>query len=162
MTTAILRDERDLLWIVLDDVKIVGGSLVYDVHFLARAEPDQAPEPFVSTFGNREPREAFGSLLEELGRSVTGEVRALRHDPVSDGLSLEVKARSEGHEMCFEITAWLDLVRMNRAMKSRAVRGRHQSGLRLITTRAALESFRADLIGFADPASEAAEWSEEG
>ncbi len=160
--TAILRDERDLLWIVLDDVKIVGRDLIYDVHYLARSAPGEAPEPFVSTFGHREPRSAFASLLDDLGRAVAGEVRALRHDPVTDGLCVEVKARTEGGEATFEITTWLDLVRMNHAMKSRAVRGRHQSGLRLTATRAGLESFRADLIGFADPTSDAAEWTEEG
>jgi hypothetical protein len=155
--TAILRDERDLLWIVLDDVKVAGKDLLYDVHFLARNEPDSAPEPFMSTFGHREPSVAFCSLLEEIGRAVAGEVRALRHDPVNDGLSLELKSRVEGSEIRYEVTTWLDLIRMNRAMKSRAVRGRQQSGVRMMTSRAALESFRSDLIAFADPPSGRAE-----
>ena len=155
--TAILRDERDLVWIVLDDVHLQGGDLVYDVHYLARTEPTEAPEPFLSTFGHREPREALDSLLDGIGRTVAGEVRALRHDPIGDGLSLEVKARSEAAGMRFQVTAWLDLVRMNRAMRSRAVRGRHQGGLRFSTTRADLESFRAALIALAEPPSEGAE-----
>jgi hypothetical protein len=155
--TAILRDERDLIWIILDDVRPIGVDLLYDVHFLARSEPNEPPEPFLSTFGHREPRHALNSLLDALGRAVTGEVRALRHDPVGDGLSLEIKADTKSGALGFEITAWLDLVRMNRAMRSRAVRGRHQGGLRFHTTQAYLESFRAELIAFADPSSNGAE-----
>ena len=150
---AILRDERDLVWIVLDDVHAVGADLRYDVHYLARATPNDPPEPFLSTFGHREPREALQSLTEELGRAVSGDVRALRHDPVGDGLSVEVKARTEGSGRAFEITAWLDLVRMNQAMKSRAVRGRHQGGLRFVSTRSQVESFRVELLAFAGPST---------
>jgi hypothetical protein len=155
--TAILRDERDLIWIILDDVHSRGGDLLYDVHYLARSEPNEPPEPFLSTFGHREPREALASLLDGLGRAVTGEVTALRHDPVGDGISLEIKSRTEAAGLRFEVTAWLDLIRMNRAMKARAVRGRHQGGLRFFSTREYLESFRADLIAFADSSSDGAE-----
>ncbi len=150
-TTAILRDERDLLWIVLDDVRRRGGDLVHDVHFLARTSPSEPPEPFLSTFGHREPTAAFDSLLEDLGHAVAGGVRALRHDPINAGLSLELKSRpEEGGDAMFEVTAWLSLVRMNQAMKARAVRGRHQSGLRMMITRAGLEAFRSELIALTE------------
>ncbi len=151
MTTAVLRDERDLLWLVLDHVEVAGGDVVYDVHFCAREEPDQPPEPFVSTGGFREPVEGFGSLVENIGHAVSGAASALRHDPIADGLSMELKARDGGPDPSFEVVIWLDLTRMSRALKARGTRGRHQAGLRMIVRRSGLEAFRAALFLLASP-----------
>ena len=140
------------MWLVLGGVERAGGSVHYDVHFLARDEPDLPPEPFLSACGYTEPAEGFVELLRSFGEAVAGPVTALRHDPVSDGLSIELKCRStssaEGRPVAgdsFELVVWLDLTRMGRAMRVRGRRGRHQAGLRLFTTRAHLEAFRADL-----------------
>ncbi len=146
MSTAILRDERDLLWLVLDDVHRVGSDVLYDVHFLARNEPAEPPEPFLSTRGYREPAEGFDSLVENIGHAVGGEASALRHDPIADGMSVELKAQGSGQDLCFELVVWLDLTRMSRALKARGHRGRHQSGLRMVVSRADLESFRSELF----------------
>jgi hypothetical protein len=149
--TAILRDERDLLWLVLDDVRRQGGDVLYDVHFLAREAVGEPPAPFLSAGAYREPVEGMASLLEALAGAVVGEVRALRHDPITDGLSLEVKAQGEPGDLRFEVVLWLDLTRMGPALKARAVRGRHQSGLRFVATQAGLEQFREALFSLAFP-----------
>jgi hypothetical protein len=146
MTTAILRDERDLLWLVLDEVSLHGGTVVHDVHFCARDEPDRPPEPFLSAGGFREPIAGFRSLVENIGHAVSGSASALRHDPISDGLSMELKARDGGDDPSFEVVIWLDLCRMSRALKARGTRGRHQAGLRMIVRRSGLEAFRAALF----------------
>lgn len=146
MTTAILRDERDLLWLVLDELEVHGGTVRHAVHFCARDEPGEPPEPFLSAGRYQEPLDGLQSLVENIGHAVSGEATALRHDPVADGLSLELKARERGSEPTFEVVLWLDLTRMSRALKARGVRGRHQSGLRMIVTRSALEAFRSTLF----------------
>jgi len=145
----VLRDERDLLWLALDDFVERGDDRLYDVHFLARAQPNEAPTPFVSTFGNVEPRQGLGSLADDLARAADGEVSALRHDPVGAGLSMEIKATGSGENLTFEVVLWLDLVRMNPAMRSRAVRGRHQSGVRMHVTAASLREFAVGLRAYA-------------
>jgi len=141
----ILRDERDLLWLALDDFVARGNDRLCDVHFLARDVPTEPPAPFVSTFGVVEPREGLRALAEGLASAAEGEVSALRHDPIGPGLSIEIKASGQGEHLTFQVVMWLDLVRMNPAMKSRAVRGRHQSGLRMHVTAAALREFAAGL-----------------
>ena len=146
MTTAVLRDERDLLWLVLDGVERSDSGVTYDVHFCARDEPEEPPEPFVSAGGYLEPAEGFHSLVENIGHAVSGAASALRHDPIADGLSFEVKARDGGPDPSFEVVVWLDLTRMSRALMARGHRGRHQSGLRMIVRRSGLESFRAALF----------------
>lgn len=145
---AVLRDERDLLWLVLDDFVARGNDRLCDVHFLAREEPTEPPAPFVSTFGVVEPCEGLRSLAEGLRQAAAGELHALRHDPIGPGLSMEVKA-SGGESRTFEVVLWLDLVRMNRAMKSRATRGRHQAGLRMHVDAAALRAFADGLAAHA-------------
>lgn len=146
---AILRDERDLLWLALSDVSLHGNDILYDVHFCAREEPGEAPTPFLSAAGYREPIEGMRHFIEELGHAVAGEVTALRHDPIADGMSVELKATGQGEDLTFQVVLWLDLTRMGRAMKARAVRGRHQSGLRMHVTRAGLEAFRDSLFTLA-------------
>ena len=146
----LLRDERDLLWLVLDDFVARGNDRLWDVHLLAREEPTEPPQPFVSTFGVVEPREGLASLADGLGRAANGEVSALRHDPVGPGLSIEVKGSGGSEEnRTFEVVIWLDLVRMNPAMKSRAVRGRHQAGMRMHVTAASLRDFATGLAAHA-------------
>ena len=151
MTTAVLRDERDLLWLVLDGVEATDAGVSYDVHFCARDEPDQPPEPFLSAGGHLEPASGFRSLVESIGHAVSGSASALRHDPVADGLSFEVKARDGGPDPSFEVVLWLDLTRMSPALIARGHRGRHQSGLRMIVRRSALEAFRSALFLLASP-----------
>jgi len=144
---AILRDERDLLWLALSVVERTDQHLVFDVHMLARDEPEEPPVPFMTACGYREPLEGIRGLLDDLAGAVSGEVTALRHDPISDGLSIELKALG-AVELGFEVVLWLDLTRMGRAMRARASRGRQQSGLRFFCGRAALDDFRADLASF--------------
>ncbi|MCO4771450.1 MAG: hypothetical protein KDA24_15565 [Deltaproteobacteria bacterium] len=144
----LLRDERDLLWLVLDDFVARGNDRLCDVHFLAREAPAEPPQPFISTFGVVEPREGLAALAEGLARAAEGEVSAMRHDPIGPGLSLELKATGSDETLTFEVVLWLDLVRMNPAMKSRAVRGRHQSGMRMHVTAAALRDFAAGLRAY--------------
>ncbi len=151
---AILRDERDLLWLLLSDVRRHGADLVFDVALCAREEPDEPPVPYLTAAGYREPLPAVRHFLDELAAAVTGEVSALRHDPVTDGFSMELKASGAGRDLTFETVMWLDLTRMGRAMRARAVRGRHQSGLRMHVTRDALESFRESLFALAFGADE--------
>ncbi len=146
---AILRDERDLLWLALSEVRAQGDDIWFDVHFLARDEPGEPPEPFLSTCGFREPRAGLRELLRNLAGAVTGDVSAIRHDPIAEGLSMELKARGGPSDLVFEIVLWLDLTRMSRAMKARAARGRHQAGLRMFVRRDALEEFRAALFTLA-------------
>ena len=144
---AILRDDRDLLWLALSAVECTEQDLVFDVHMLARDEPGEAPVPFLTACGYREPLAGIRGLLDDLAGAVSGEVKALRHDPISDGLSIELKAQATA-ELGFEVVVWLDLTRMGRAMRARASRGRQQSGMRFFCGRAALEDFRADLASF--------------
>ncbi len=146
MTTAVLKDERDLLWLVLDGVEPSRGGVTYDVHFCAREEPGEPPEPFMSAAGYFEPAEGFGSLVENLGHAVSGAASALRHDPIADGLSVELKARHGGPDPSFEVVLWLDLCGMSPALRARGHRGRHQAGLRMIVRRSALEAFRSSLF----------------
>ena len=141
---AILRDDRDLLWLALSVTERTDTDLVFDVHMLARDEPQEAPVPFLTACGYREPLTGLRALLDGLAGAVSGEVSALRHDPISDGLSFELKAQATA-ELSFEVVLWLDLTKMGRAMRARATRGRQQSGLRLFCGRAALDDFRADL-----------------
>ena len=145
MSMAILRDERDLLWLALSEIRREQDDCVFDVHLLARDEPTEVPSPFLSGCGYREPLPGLAGLLSSLAEAVVGEVSALRHDPIGDGLSLELKARGEGSTLSFEVVLWLDLTRMNRARTARATRGRHQVGMRMFVTRAALEEFRSSL-----------------
>ena len=144
---AILRDDRDLLWLALSLVECTEEDLVFDVHLLARDEPGESPVPFVTACGYREPLVGIRALLEDLAGAVRGDVTALRHDPISDGLSIELKAQG-APDLGFEVVLWLDLTRMGRAMRARASRGRHQGGLRFFCDRTALEAFRADLASF--------------
>jgi len=146
LAMAILRDERDLLWLAISMNELNERELIFDVHMLARDVPEEAPVPFLGVFACREPLAGLRGLLEDLGGAVSGEVTALRHDPISDGLSIELKAQQGGSG--FEVVVWLDLTRMSPAMKARASRGRHQSGLRFFCTRAGLEDFRAQLASF--------------
>jgi hypothetical protein len=148
MTTAILRDERDLLWLIVDtsEAPASPSDVRYDVHFCAREEPGEPPEPFLSAAGYSEPRAGLASLVENIGHAVSGNASALRHDPIADGLSIELKARDGGPDPSFEVVVWLDLTRMSRALRARGTRGRHQSGLRMIVRRSGLEAFRAALF----------------
>lgn len=146
---AILRDERDLVWLTLSGLERRGPDVVYDVHFMAREQPTEPPEPFLSGYGFREPIEGLTQLIEHLGEAVAGSLTALRHDPIADGLSIELKAGGQGNPPQFEVVTWLDLTRTSRALKARAVRGRHQVGIRMFTDRDRLEEFRAGLIALA-------------
>jgi hypothetical protein len=150
---AILRDERDLLWLALSNLSRQGGDLIFDVHLLARDEPTGPPTPFLSGRGYREPISGISGLLRSLDEAVSGELSAMRHDPIQDGLSFELKAAPGGQDPSFEVVLWLDMTRTGRAMKARATRGRHQAGLRLFTTREQLEEFRAGLfsLAFSEP-----------
>lgn len=150
---AILRDERDLLWLAVSGIRRRGDELTYDVHLLARDEPTEPPEPFLSGYGFAEPRSGLSHLIDHIGLAVTGELTALRHDPITDGLSIELKARGQGNPPSFEVVVWLDLTRTSRALKARATRGRHQVGMRLFTGRERLEEFRAALFALANEAS---------
>lgn len=145
MSMALLRDERDLLWLALSDVRREGRDVIFDVSFLAREEPGESPVPFLTASGYREPAVGLLSLLEALGEAVGGDLTAMRHDPITDGLSFELKARGEPPRLTFEIVLWLDLTRMGAALRARGARGRHQSGLRMYVTRAGLEEFRERL-----------------
>ncbi len=153
-TMAILRDERDLLWLTVSGVGRRGNDLRYDVHLLARDEPTEPPEPFLSGYGFREPVAGLAHLVTHLGEAVSGTLTALRHDPIADGLSIELKARGHGDRSSFEVVVWLDLTRTSRALKARGSRGRHQVGLRMFTSRARLEEFRAALFALAKEAPE--------
>jgi hypothetical protein len=146
---AILRDERDLLWLAFSDLSRHGGDVLFAVHFCAREEPGEPPTPFLSAAAYREPVEGMLHFIDELGLAVAGDVSALRYDPISDGLSMELKAHGRGADLTFEVVLWLDLTRMGPAMKARAVRGRHQAGLRMHVTRAGLEAFRESLFALA-------------
>ena len=146
VSMVILRDERDLVWLALSQLERTETDLFFNVHLLARDEPDEPPEPFLTACGYREPLVGVRALLDDLAGAITGEVTALRHDPISDGLSMELKA--QGGTGGFEVVLWLDLCRMSRAMRGRASRGRQQSGLRFFCGRAALEEFRAGLATF--------------
>lgn len=152
---AVLRDERDLVWLVVDSVRPVGGDLSFDVHFLSRDEPDDAPQPFLSGVGYREPESGLRSLVESLAGVVLGELTALRHESISDGLSFEIEVEGQGEERSLEVVLWLDLTRTSRAMKAWGSRGRQRSGLRFFTTVDKLEEFRHDLDRLAFPAAEA-------
>lgn len=142
---AILRDERDLLWLMLDDFRAQGDDRIVDVHFLARDDPNQPPVPFLSAWAVVEPAAGLQSLAESVGGMANGEVRALRHDPIGPGLSMELKA---GDRVC-EVVLWMDLVQVSPALKARAARGRHQAGLRMFVTLEALQGFRAGLLQLA-------------
>lgn len=152
---AVLRDERDLVWLVIGAIEPLGSGLRFDVHFLSRDEPDDAPQPFLSGLGYQEPESALRSLVEALAGMVLGDVRALRHDPIQDGLSFEVKAEGDPSDPTFEVVLWLDLTRTSRAMKVWGSRGRQRSGLRFYTNLERLEEFRRDLDRLAFPAAEA-------
>ncbi len=154
LAMAVLREERDLIWVVIDNVRLEGRDRIFDVHFLARDEPTEPPQTFLSGYGYREPIEAIASWLNNLAGAVLGEHRALRHDPVSDGLSMELKAQGEGGDLRFEVVLWLDLTRVGPAMKARANRGRHQSGLRFFVTRQDLDGFREMLVNLVYPDEE--------
>lgn len=138
---AILRDERDLLWLMLDDFRARGDDRIVDVHFLARDAPNEPPVPFLSAWGVVEPRSGLHSLAESVAAMASGELRALRHDPIGPGLSMEMKA---GEQSC-EVVLWLDLVRVSDALRARAVRGRHQAGMRMFVGHDALRDFQAGL-----------------
>lgn len=152
---AVLRDERDLVWLVLSSIRPLGADLAFDVHFLSRDEPDDAPQPFLSGVGYREPESGLRGLLDVLAAVVLEDVRALRHDPLQDGLSLEIKTEGAGDDRNFEVVLWLDLTRTSRAMRAWGSRGRQRSGLRFFTTVERLEEFRRDLDRLAFPAAEA-------
>ncbi len=149
MSLALLRDERDLVWLALSDVQRATSDVVFDVSFLAREQPGETPAPFLTASGYREPVAGIRSLLEGLGEAVGGDLTAMRHDPITDGLSLELKARGAPPNLTFEIVLWLDLTGMGPALRARGARGRHQSGLRIFVTRASLEEFRSQLFALA-------------
>ena len=152
---AILKDDRDLVWVVFSGLQFAGNDLRFDVHFLSRDEPDEAPQPFLGGVGYREPVEGMRALLASLAGVVLGEVRAMRHDPVQDGLSLEIKTEGDGDDRSLQMVLWLDLTRTSRAMKAWGSRGRQQGGLRFHTTVERLEDFRSALDQLAFPAAEA-------
>jgi hypothetical protein len=152
---AVLSDERDLVWLVIGSVRPLGSELSFDVQFASRDEPDDTPQPFISGVGYREPESGLRSLVEALAGVVLGDIRALRHDPVRDGLSFEIKVEGEGDQRSLEVVLWLDLTRTSRAMKAWGTRGRQRSGLRFHTTVDKLEQFRSDLDRLAFPAAEA-------
>jgi len=152
---AVLRDERDLVWMVIGSIQPIRGGFSFDIHFLSRDEPDDAPQPFLGGVGYQEPEAALRSLVESLAGVVLGDIRAMRHDPVQDGLSVEIKAEGQGGDDTFEVVLWLDLTRTSRAMKAWGSRGRQRSGLRFYTTLDRLEEFRRDLDRLAFPAAEA-------
>ncbi|HCP47311.1 MAG TPA: hypothetical protein DIU15_14815 [Deltaproteobacteria bacterium] len=142
---AVLRDERDLVALAFENVRSQGADRIFDVQFRVRQGPEAAPEPFLCATAHREPAVALSSLLDDLGRAVVGEISALRHDPVADGVSIELKAGGLAGEGGYQVVVWLDLCRVSPATRARATRGRHQSGLRFFTTRDRLEDFRAQL-----------------
>ncbi len=142
---AILKDERDLLWLMLDDFRARGQDRIVDIHFLARDAPDQPPVPYLSAWGVVEPAAGLRSLADSVGKMAEGELRALRHDPIGPGLSMEMKA---GPQAC-EVVLWLDLVHTSQAFKARAVRGRHQAGMRMFVDMESLAGFRAGLLQLA-------------
>ena len=152
---AILPDERDLVWLVVGSVRPLGNEFSFDVHFASRDEPDDAPQPVLSGVGYREPESGLRSLVESLAGVVLGDIRALRHDPVQDGLSFEIKVEGDGQQRSLEVVLWLDLTRTSRAMKAWGTRGRQRSGLRFHTTVDKLEQFRSDLDRLVFPAAEA-------
>lgn len=154
-SVAVLADERDLVSLVVGPLRPAGSELSFDVQFLARDEPDSPSRAFVSGIGYREPESGLRSLAEALAGVVLGDVHAVRHDPIHDGLSFEVKASGEGHDRNIEIVLWLDLTRTSRSMKAWGSRGRQRSGLRFFTTAEKLEAFRSDLVRLAFPAAEA-------
>lgn len=143
---AILADERDMVALSVSDVRRHGADLVFDVQLCAVAEPDEAAVPFLRGRGHRAPAEEIARLLDDLARLADCRLSALRFDPVGDGLHIEVDAAPGGG---FEVALWLDLTRTSPAMKARAVRGRHQAGLRLFTTADRLAGFRAALFALA-------------
>lgn len=142
---AVLKDERDLLWLMLDDFRARGADRIVDIHLLARETPDEPPVPYLSAWGVVEPATGLRSLAESVGRMADGELRALRHDPIGPGLSMEMKAGSG----TFEVVLWLDMVNTSPAFQARAVRGRQQSGLRMFVDAESLTSFRAGLLQLA-------------
>ena len=152
---AILTDERDLVWLLVGDIRDRGDHFSFDVHFLSRDRPDEAPEPFLSGLGYQEPAAGLRSLLDHLAGVVLGEIRAMRHDPVSDGLSIELKVDGDGPDRDCEVVLWLDLTRTTRAMKVWGSKGRQRAGLRFHTGIDQLESFRVALERIAFPAAEA-------
>ena len=154
-SVAVLADERDLVSLVLGPLRPAGSELSFDVQFLARDEPDSPSRAFVSGVGYREPESGLRSLVEALAGVVLGDVHAVRHDPIHDGLSFEVKASGEGQARNLEVVLWLDLTRTSRSMKAWGSRGRQRSGLRFFTTADKLEAFRSDLARLAFPAAEA-------
>jgi hypothetical protein len=151
---AVLRDDCDLVWLTLSGLERRGGDVLYDVHLMARDEPGEPPEPFLSGYGFREPIVGLAQLIDHLGEAVAGSLTALRHDPIADGLSIELKLGGQGNPPQFEVVAWLDLTRTSRALKARATRGRHQVGTRFFTDLGRLEEFRAGLIALANSAAD--------
>jgi len=143
---AVLRDERDLVALAFENVRSAGSDRIFDVQFRVRQSPEDAPESFLCTTAHREPAVALGSLLEDVARAVVGEISALRHDPVTDGVSIELKAGGAAGEGGYQVVVWLDLCRVSPATRARATRGRHQAGLRFFTTRERLEEFRVQLL----------------
>lgn len=152
---AVLNGERELVSLMVSDIRDRGDHFKFDVHFCSRDLPDKAPEPFLSGHGYQEPVAGLRSLLDNLAGVVLGDISALRHDPAADGLSLEVKVSGEGRERSCEIVLWLDLTRTTRALKVWGSRGRQRSGLRFHTDIPALEAFRAAIERLAFPAAEA-------
>ncbi len=144
-SVAILKDERDLLWLMFDDFRARGDDRIVDIHFLARETPDQPPVPFLSAWGVVEPAAGLRSLADSVGKMAEGELRALRHDPIGPGLSMEVKSGQHS----FEVVLWLDMVDTNPAFKARAMRGRHQTGMRMFVNADALAELRAGLLQLA-------------
>jgi hypothetical protein len=139
--SALLLDERELLGLHIAFAADGRAS----VEFRLREAPDEAPAPSLSVRGLREPTEGWLHLLEGIWGLVSGEVLALRHDPVSDGLSIELRreAAVDGDDR-FEVVLWLDLVRKNAAFRARGMRGRQRAGLRFFTRKAQLERFREE------------------
>ncbi len=139
-----LLDERDLVGV---SVELDAAGRVA-VCFLGREQPESPPAAWLSVAGFREPPEASLTLMDGLWGLVRGEISAMRHDPVGDGLSIEVKLeRAADGEDRYEVVLWLDLLRWNPAFKARATRGRQRAGLRFFTTRDRLEAFREGLQG---------------
>jgi len=142
---AVLRDERDLVALAFENVRSVGTDRIFDVQFRVRQGPELPPESFLCATAHREPAVALASLLDDVARAVVGDISALRHDPVSDGVSIELKAGGAAGEDGYQVVVWLDLCRVSPATRARATRGRHQAGLRFFTNRERLEEFRTQL-----------------
>lgn len=123
------------------DVDVSNARIVIDL--LRCPGAGASPEAFVSVGPMTEPLTALRAMASNLRDLSDDDATAVRIDPATDGLSIEVK-RPEGEDC--EVVLWLDLVRLNPAFKLRATRGRHQAGLRLHARATAVSAFAAALL----------------